>query len=184
MAQRVSLARLLAANPEMLLMDEPFASLDAQTRIDMQETLLQIWEHSHKTVLFVTHDIDEALLLSDRVMLMSGRPGRIIETFNVPFIRPRVTGLLFTNEVVALRSRIFGLLRQEQRKSTGHNRTKALVSSGTVRRVCVLASSSRGGTSVTAEFLQWQGADCYLPAGRMPAARPEARAGSDARLLG
>lgn len=119
MAQRVSLARLLAANPEVLLMDEPFASLDAQTRIDMQETLLQIWEHSHKTVLFVTHDIDEALLLSDRVLLMSGRPGRIMETFNVPFIRPRVAGLLFSNEVVGLRSRIFGLLRQEQRKSTG-----------------------------------------------------------------
>lgn len=119
MAQRVSLARLLAANPEVLLMDEPFASLDAQTRIDMQETLLQIWEHSHKTVLFVTHDIDEALLLSDRVVLMSGRPGRIMETFDVPFVRPRVAGLLYSNEAVGLRSRIFGLIRQEQRKSTG-----------------------------------------------------------------
>ncbi len=118
MAQRVSLARLFAADPEVLLMDEPFASLDSQTRIDMQETLLQIWERSHKTVLFITHDIDEALLLSDRVLLMSGRPGRIIEAFDVPFARPRVAGVLYSTEVVGLRNRIFGLIRQEQRKST------------------------------------------------------------------
>jgi NitT/TauT family transport system ATP-binding protein len=119
MAQRVSLARLLAANPEVLLMDEPFGSLDSQTRIDMQEKLLEIWEHSQKTVLFVTHDIDEALLLSDRVLLMSGRPGRILETLNVPFARPRVAGLVYSADALGLRNRIFGLIRQEQRKSTG-----------------------------------------------------------------
>jgi NitT/TauT family transport system ATP-binding protein len=119
MAQRVSLARLFAANPEVLLMDEPFGSLDSQTRIDMQETLLQIWEDSHKTVLFVTHDIDEALLLSDRVLLMSGRPGRILETFPVTFARPRVAALLYSNEVLGLRNQIFSLIRQEQRKSSG-----------------------------------------------------------------
>jgi NitT/TauT family transport system ATP-binding protein len=118
MAQRVSLARLLAADPEVLLMDEPFGSLDSQTRIDMQEKLLEIWEQSHKTVLFVTHDIDEALLLSDRVLLMSGRPGRILETFNVPLARPRVAGLVYGAEVLKLRNRIFGLIRQEQRKSS------------------------------------------------------------------
>jgi NitT/TauT family transport system ATP-binding protein len=118
MAQRASLARLLAADPQVLLMDEPFGSLDSQTRIDMQEQLLQIWEHSQKTVLFVTHDIDEALLLSDRVLLMSGRPGRILETFNVPFTRPRVAELVYSPEVLELRNRIFGLIRQEQRKSS------------------------------------------------------------------
>jgi NitT/TauT family transport system ATP-binding protein len=118
MAQRVSLARLLAANPEVLLMDEPFGSLDSQTRIDMQEELLRIWENSRKTVLFVTHDIDEALLLSDRVLLMSGRPGRILETFDMPFARPRVAGLVYSAEALELRNRIFGLIRQEQRKSS------------------------------------------------------------------
>lgn len=118
MAQRVSLARLLAANPEVLLMDEPFGSLDSQTRSDMQEELLNIWEHSHKTVLFVTHDIDEALLLSDRVLLMSGRPGRILESFDVPFVRPRVSDLVYGAEALSLRAHIFGLLRQEQRKTT------------------------------------------------------------------
>lgn len=117
MAQRVSLARLLAADPEVLLMDEPFGSLDSQTRIDMQETLIQIWEQSQKTVLFVTHDIDEAILLSDRVLLMSGRPGRILETFPVMFARPRVAALLYSTEVLGLRNQIFGLIRQEQRKS-------------------------------------------------------------------
>jgi NitT/TauT family transport system ATP-binding protein len=119
MAQRVSLARLLAADPKVLLMDEPFGSLDAQTRIDMQETLLKIWETSRKTVLFVTHDIDEALLLSDTILLMSARPGRILEAFPVPVARPRVASLLYSSEILELRNRIFDLIRQEQRKSSG-----------------------------------------------------------------
>jgi NitT/TauT family transport system ATP-binding protein len=85
----------------------------------MQEELLQIWEHSHKTVLFVTHDIDEALLLSDRVLLMSGRPGRILETFNVPLARPRAARLVYSAEVLGLKNRIFDLIRQEQQKSSG-----------------------------------------------------------------
>jgi NitT/TauT family transport system ATP-binding protein len=123
MAQRVSLARLLAANPEVLLMDEPFGSLDSQTRLDMQEELLRIWEDSRKTVLFVTHDIDEALLLSDRVLLMSGRPGRILETFDVPFARPRVTDLVYGPEAFDLRNRIFNMIRQEQRKSSALTQT-------------------------------------------------------------
>ena len=118
MAQRVSLARLLAANPDILLMDEPFGSLDSQTRIDMQEELLEIWERYRKTVLFVTHDIDEALLLSDRVLLMSGRPGRILEVLDVPFARPRTASLVYSEEVLYLRNRIFGLIRQEQQKTS------------------------------------------------------------------
>lgn len=126
MAQRVSLARLFAADPEVLLMDEPFASLDSQTRIDMQELLLRVWERSHKTVMFVTHDIDEAVLLADRVLLMSGRPGRVVEAFDVPFPRPRDADILFSDEAVNLRRRVFTLLRHEQRKSQG-GASKAVV---------------------------------------------------------
>jgi NitT/TauT family transport system ATP-binding protein len=89
MRQRVALARTLAASPEILLMDEPFGALDAQTRQLMQEVFLSLWEAERKTVIFVTHDISEALVLSDRIVVMSARPGRIKATYDVPFGRPR-----------------------------------------------------------------------------------------------
>jgi NitT/TauT family transport system ATP-binding protein len=89
MQQRVGLARAFAYDPEVLLMDEPFGALDAQTRLILQQTLLEQWEARRKTVLFVTHSIDEALTLGDRVYVMSARPGVIIATIDVPFERPR-----------------------------------------------------------------------------------------------
>jgi NitT/TauT family transport system ATP-binding protein len=89
MQQRVNLARALVMDPQILLMDEPFASLDAQTREVMQEELLQIWKRADKTVLFVTHQIDEAIFLSDRVVVFSGRPGKVRDIVAVEIERPR-----------------------------------------------------------------------------------------------
>jgi NitT/TauT family transport system ATP-binding protein len=89
MQQRVNLARALAADPVVLLMDEPFAALDAQTREYMQAELLKTWSAARKTVLFITHQINEAVYLADRVAVMSARPGRMKGIVNVPFPRPR-----------------------------------------------------------------------------------------------
>lgn len=89
MRQRVSIARALAMDPTLLLMDEPFGALDEQTRFILQEELLRIWEKSGKTVLFVTHSIDEALILADKIVIMSAHPGTIREVIDVPFPRPR-----------------------------------------------------------------------------------------------
>ena len=89
MQQRVGLARAFAHDPDVLLMDEPFGALDAQTRLLLQQTLLEQWEQTAKTVVFVTHSIEEALLLGDRVCVMSARPGQLIHTVHVPFPRPR-----------------------------------------------------------------------------------------------
>ena len=89
MRQRVSLARALMADPEILLMDEPFAALDAQNKMILQDELLSIWEGSHKTVLFITHGIDEAIALGDRIVVMSAQPGRIKAIVPIEFPRPR-----------------------------------------------------------------------------------------------
>jgi NitT/TauT family transport system ATP-binding protein len=89
MQQRVGLARAFAYDPEVLLMDEPFGALDAQTRVILQQTLLRQWEGNARTVMFVTHSIEEAITLGDRVYVMSARPGQIIARFDVPFARPR-----------------------------------------------------------------------------------------------
>jgi NitT/TauT family transport system ATP-binding protein len=93
MQQRVNLARATAADPLVLLMDEPFAALDAQTREVMQAELLKIWAEAHKTVLFITHQINEAVYLADRVAVLSPRPGRLKEIVSIPFARPRALSL-------------------------------------------------------------------------------------------
>lgn len=113
MRQRLSLARVLINDPPILLMDEPFGALDAQTRIIMQELLLELWERDRKTVVFVTHDIDEALLLADRVYVMTTRPGRILDHVDVPLARPRKYQV--TNEPVFrdLRLRLFEQLHED-----------------------------------------------------------------------
>jgi NitT/TauT family transport system ATP-binding protein len=89
MRQRVALARVLANDPKVLLMDEPFGALDAQNRVILQDELLQLWDETDKTVVFVTHSIDEAIVLGDRVLVMSAIPGRIKSAVTVPFERPR-----------------------------------------------------------------------------------------------
>ena len=89
MQQRVAIARALAYEPEVLLMDEPFGSLDALTRLELEDTLLQLWEELGTTILFITHDIEEAIYLSDRILLLSQRPSRIIEELPRNFSRPR-----------------------------------------------------------------------------------------------
>jgi NitT/TauT family transport system ATP-binding protein len=121
MMQRVALARALANDPEVLLMDEPFGALDSQTRSIMQELLLKIWEHSHKTVLFVTHDIDEAIFLGDHVYVMSARPGQMIEEVDVNIERPRSIDVLTSELFIRLKRRIRNSLHGEVLKSMGSN---------------------------------------------------------------
>lgn len=109
MRQRVAIARALATDPEVLLMDEPFGALDAQTRNRMQEELLGIWEESRKTVLFVTHSVDEAVYLGDRIVVLSPRPGRIRECVDVPFDRPRERT---SPQFAELRRRVLALIQE------------------------------------------------------------------------
>lgn len=110
MQQRVALARVLILEPKMLLMDEPFAALDAQTRIAMQQLLLSISAQIKPTVLFVTHDIDEAVILADKVYVMSKLPGKIIREVKVPFNRPRPISIIGSIEFSKIKSEILQLL--------------------------------------------------------------------------
>ena len=117
MKQRVAIARALANDPQVLLMDEPFGALDSQTRSVMQELLLGVWEKSQKTVLFVTHDIDEALYLGEKVYVMSSRPGRMIDVIDVEFPHPRNYDVLTSPESIALKRRIHKSLHAEVHKA-------------------------------------------------------------------
>jgi NitT/TauT family transport system ATP-binding protein len=113
MQQRVNLARVLVNRPSVLLLDEPFGALDAQTRLQMQEMLLELWSEFHMTIVFVTHDIDEAILLSDRVIVLSRRPGRIRADLEVPLPRPRSADQLTSIEFNRLKKHCLQLLRAE-----------------------------------------------------------------------
>lgn len=113
MMQRVAIARALANDPQILLMDEPFGALDSQTRLQMQQLLLRVWGNSKKTVLFVTHDIDEAILLGDRVYVMGARPGRIKQIIDVPIERPRTLDMVMERSFIEMKRNIFGLLHDD-----------------------------------------------------------------------
>jgi NitT/TauT family transport system ATP-binding protein len=121
MRQRVGIARVLIMQPQVLLMDEPFGSLDAQTRMLMQELLLQVWERHHQTVLFITHDIEEALLLADRVCVMTARPGRIKKSIDVGIPRPRAIEVTTSPEFNALRREVLALIREESERAAMHS---------------------------------------------------------------
>jgi NitT/TauT family transport system ATP-binding protein len=114
MQQRVNLARVLVNRPRVILMDEPFCSLDAQTRLQMQELLLGLWQELHMTVVFVTHEVDEALFLSDRVVVLTQRPARIKTEVRVRLPRPRTRDLLTQPEFVGLKREVLELLLGEQ----------------------------------------------------------------------
>jgi NitT/TauT family transport system ATP-binding protein len=117
MQQRVNLARALAVNPELLLMDEPLAALDAQTRELMQAELLNIWSQTQKTVLFITHQIDEAVYLSDRVLVMSARPGRILADIRIEIARPRDLAVKHSVDFLEYVDRIWKLLESQAKRT-------------------------------------------------------------------
>jgi NitT/TauT family transport system ATP-binding protein len=116
MQQRVNLARALASDPKVLLMDEPFAALDAQTREFMQAELLKIWAQAKKTVLFITHQINEAVYLADRVVVMSSRPGRVKDIFPIPFDRPRTLHLKRDPRFLEIEDAIWQLVEEKPEK--------------------------------------------------------------------
>jgi NitT/TauT family transport system ATP-binding protein len=127
MRQRVSIARAFANDPEILLMDEPFSALDAQNKILLQEELLRIWEEEKKTVIFITHDVDEAVKLGDRVMVMTAQPGRLKMMVPVPLRRPRdVLELQVTPVFGELVHRIWSSLREEVQRARDLDEAKGV----------------------------------------------------------
>jgi NitT/TauT family transport system ATP-binding protein len=114
MRQRVAIARGLAQDPRLILMDEPFAALDEQTRTRMGHDLLEIWERTRKTVFFITHSLAEAIYLSDMVLVMSPRPGRIIDTIAIDFPRPRDIDIIGSEAFGQIRNRIWHRIAQAQ----------------------------------------------------------------------
>jgi NitT/TauT family transport system ATP-binding protein len=117
MRQRVGLARALAVEPAVLLMDEPFSALDAQTRQLLQEELLETWERTRKTIVYVTHNIQEAVYLADRVVVFSRRPGRVLAEVPVPLKRPRTEHLLTEPAFAELAERIWTLIKDQAREA-------------------------------------------------------------------
>jgi NitT/TauT family transport system ATP-binding protein len=112
MQQRVGIARAYAVNPSMLLLDEPFGALDAQTRVILQQDLERLWQSQRKTTILITHDMEEAVYLAGRVVVMGNRPGRVVDIIDVPFARPRDYDLRATPEFGALKARLWHALQQ------------------------------------------------------------------------
>lgn len=121
MRQRVAIARSLAYSPSLLLMDEPFAALDAQTREILQSELLRIWEQHKTTIVFITHSLDEAIFLSDRIAVMTHRPGRIKSILEIQLARPRPAEIRHSPAFVQLRERAWEVLRDEVAFASGHH---------------------------------------------------------------
>jgi NitT/TauT family transport system ATP-binding protein len=119
MKQRVGLARTIASDPEILLMDEPFGSLDAQTKLILQDELLEIWSQYNKPIIYVTHDIEEAVLLSDRIVVLTSSPGRIKEEIDIGLRRPRNMEMRGSKRFIEFKMRIWHLIEDEVRKSMG-----------------------------------------------------------------
>jgi len=117
MRQRVGIARALLSDPHILLMDEPFGALDAQTRLVLQAELLRLWSEQRKTVLYVTHDIDEAIVLGDRVLVMTGRPGRVRDIIPIHLPRPRDLSVTASQEFLEIKQKIWSQLQDEVRQS-------------------------------------------------------------------
>lgn len=113
MKQRVAIARAYAINPQVLLMDEPFGALDAQTRTQLQAELVETWEKEQKTCFFITHDVEEAIMLAQRVVVMSARPGRIKEIIDINLPHPRTQEMKMSKEFLELKAKIWGLVYQE-----------------------------------------------------------------------
>jgi NitT/TauT family transport system ATP-binding protein len=131
MKQRVAIARSLAYDPEVLLMDEPFAALDAQTRETLQSELLRIWKETRKTIIFITHGIEEAVYLGQRVAVMSSRPGRIKEIIDVPFeSREEEEDFRSNPDFVKIRHQIWNLLKGEVQRAQEQEKSKTLNSGG------------------------------------------------------
>ena len=119
MQQRVGVARAFAIDPPILLMDEPFGALDAQTRVLLQEEMIRLWEGSGKTVIFVTHSIEEAIFLGDRVFVMTARPGKIREVVDVNLPRPRSEATRYTSEYLALDAKLWSMIRGDAQRAIG-----------------------------------------------------------------
>ena len=134
MRQRVAIARALIVQPATVLMDEPFGALDAQTRNEMQRFLLGLWRTLRPTVLFVTHDVEEAVLLGDRVLVMTARPGRVALELQVPFARPREWDLVLTPEFVEVKRRVLSVLRPEVESAERLERARAGLEAGAASR--------------------------------------------------
>ncbi|MCH6258029.1 ABC transporter ATP-binding protein [Puniceicoccaceae bacterium K14] len=118
MKQRVAIARALANKPRILLMDEPFGALDAQTRANMQSHLLQIWKNINITILFITHDLDEAIYLSDRILVLKAHPGEVQEVIEVPVSRPRSPEQFLNPEFIATKNRLEELIHPKSDKES------------------------------------------------------------------